>query len=62
MVLKIGNLNKEVSIALAVTGTMPAQKNEGQPAFTTVIDRLGGSTGLAQTHVAIPSLLGNPGN
>ena len=34
----------------------------GQPAFTTVIDRLGGSTGLAQTHVAIPSLLGNPGN
>ena len=31
MVLKIGNLNKEVSIALAVTGTMPAQKRDGLP-------------------------------
>jgi hypothetical protein len=31
VVLKIGKLNKEVSIASVVTGTMPAQKNDGLP-------------------------------
>jgi hypothetical protein len=80
VVLKIGKLNKEVSIASVVSRYHASTKERwsaifesdqrplivpvhgGQCAFTTVVDRLGGGTGLAQTHVAIPSLLGNPGN
>ena len=76
MVLKIGNLNKEVSsdwyhASTKERGSAIFESDQrrlivpvhgGQSAFTTVVDRLDGGTGLAQTDVAIPSLLGNPGN